>query len=74
MGSGNESVCDVRYAAEDALDVLKQMSTTDYHFCVIDSDYESHDSFGLVFDVRNWRGGASRGCDSQAVKFASLVY
>ena len=50
------------------------LSPTDYHFCVIDSDYESHDSLGLVFEVHNWRGGASRGCDSQAINFASLVY
>ena len=67
-------MCEISYAAKDALNVLRQMSPTDYHFCVIDADYESHDSLGLVFEVHNWRGGASRDCDSQAIKFASLVY
>ena len=50
------------------------MSPTDYHFCVVDADSESHECWGLAFDGHNQRGGASKGFDSQAIKFASSVY
>ena len=74
MDSENEFECDARCATEDALDGLKQMSPTDYHFCVVDADSESHEYWGLAFDGHNWRGGASKGFGSQAIKFASSVY
>ena len=40
----NELECDARCVTEDALDGLMRMSLTGYHFCVVDADFESHDS------------------------------